>query len=74
MVYRQAYSIFEDARYTTMSLTVRKIEKTRPGEKPIALSDGLGLELRISPNGSKGWRFRYVRPNCSGQVIQATVF
>ncbi|WP_299256949.1 integrase arm-type DNA-binding domain-containing protein [uncultured Kushneria sp.] len=46
-----------------MSLTVRKIEKTKPGEKPIALSDGLGLELRISPNGSKGWRFRYVRPN-----------
>ncbi len=46
-----------------MPLTIRKIETTKPGPKSIALSDGLGLELRISPNGSRGWRLRYTRPN-----------
>lgn len=56
-------TLFEDTRYTTMPLTVRKIETTKPGPKSIALSDGMGLELRISPNGSRGWRLRYTRPN-----------
>ncbi|MAM59070.1 MAG: integrase [Salinicola sp.] len=46
-----------------MPLTSRKIETTKPGPKTIALSDGLGLELRISPNGHRGWRLRYTRPN-----------
>ncbi|WP_413615123.1 integrase arm-type DNA-binding domain-containing protein [Halomonas cupida] len=46
-----------------MPLTIRKIETTKPGSKEIALSDGMGLELRISPKGQKGWRLRYTRPN-----------
>lgn len=46
-----------------MALTIRKIETTKPGTKEISLSDGLGLELRISPKGRKGWRLRYTRPN-----------
>ncbi|WP_442906242.1 Arm DNA-binding domain-containing protein [Halomonas sp. GT] len=54
---------FEDARYTAMALTVRQINSTKPSTKIITLSDGLGLELRISPNGSRGWRLRYTRPN-----------
>ena len=46
-----------------MPLTIRKIETTTPGSKEVTLSDGLGLELRISPKGRKGWRLRYTRPN-----------
>lgn len=46
-----------------MPLTARKIETTKPGPKTVTLSDGSGLELRISPNGKRGWRLRYTRPN-----------
>ncbi|OHV09998.1 tyrosine-type recombinase/integrase [Kushneria phosphatilytica] len=46
-----------------MSLTIRQIKASKPGKKEITLSDGLGLELRISPSGRKGWRLRYTRPN-----------
>ncbi|MCM2973354.1 tyrosine-type recombinase/integrase [Larsenimonas suaedae] len=46
-----------------MPLTVRKIEATKPGPKPITLIDGSGLQLVISPKGSRGWRLRYTRPN-----------
>lgn len=48
-----------------MPLTARKIEKTKPADKVITLSDGMGLELRISPSGSRGWRLRYMRPDGS---------
>jgi len=48
-----------------MPLTARQIEKTKPSDKLITLSDGSGLELRISPNGRRGWRFRYMRPDGS---------
>ncbi|MGQ7242137.1 tyrosine-type recombinase/integrase [Salinicola sp. V024] len=48
-----------------MPLTARKIESTKPADKVITLSDGSGLELRITPNGKRGWRFRYVRPDGS---------
>ncbi|MCX2524430.1 tyrosine-type recombinase/integrase [Larsenimonas rhizosphaerae] len=48
-----------------MPLTARQIEKTKPGDKVKTLSDGMGLELRISPSGKRGWRFRYTRPDGS---------
>lgn len=46
-----------------MPLTIRKIEATKPGPKPVTLIDGAGLQLVISPSGSRGWRLRYTRPN-----------
>jgi len=30
-----------------------------PGEKPVKLYDSLGLYLHITPNGHKGWRWKY---------------
>jgi integrase len=41
------------------SLTDTKIRNTKPGEKAIKLSDGLGLYLDIRPSGLKVWRYRY---------------
>lgn len=55
--------LFDNARYTTMTLTIRQINATKPSTKIVSLSDGQGLELRVSPNGSRGWRLRYTRPN-----------
>ncbi|KAA0010750.1 DUF4102 domain-containing protein [Billgrantia pellis] len=46
-----------------MPLTIRKIETSKPGPKVTTLTDGMGLQLVISPNGSRGWRLRYTRPN-----------
>ena len=40
-------------------LTVFAIEKTKPQDKPILLTDGNGLHLLINPNGSRLWRLRY---------------
>src|SRR5690606_4418550 len=40
-------------------LTVRKIETAKPEPKPYMLRDGGSLFLRIQPNGSKLWWYRY---------------
>lgn len=40
-------------------LTDTQIRKTKPGEKPIKLTDAGGLHLHITPAGSKIWRWRY---------------
>lgn len=40
-------------------LTDTQIRKTKPGEKPIKLTDAGGLHLYITPAGSKIWRWRY---------------
>src|SRR5262245_24882260 len=40
-------------------LTDAVIRRTRPGLKPIKLSDSGGLFLLIQPNGSKLWRQAY---------------
>jgi len=42
-----------------MPLTDAKIRSTRPGEKPIKLTDGGGLYLEVRPTGAKLWRYRY---------------
>jgi integrase len=42
-----------------MPLTDTKIRNTKPGDKPIKLTDGGGLYLEIRPTGSKLWRYRY---------------
>lgn len=43
-------------------LTNTAIEKAKPKAKEYSLSDGLGLSLRIKPNGAKLWLFNYYRP------------
>ena len=40
-------------------LTDTRIKTTKPSEKPIKLTDGSGLYLLITPNGSRLWRYRY---------------
>jgi hypothetical protein len=42
-----------------MSLTQLAIVNAKAKDKPLMLSDGLGLHLLVQPNGSKLWRFRY---------------
>lgn len=42
-----------------MPLTDAKIRNTKPGEKPIKLTDGGGLYLEVRPSGAKLWRYRY---------------
>lgn len=42
-----------------MPLTDTAIRNTKPTEKPIKLTDGGGLYLLLSPNGSRWWRLDY---------------
>lgn len=40
-----------------------EIKNARPSVKPRVLYDGNGLELKITPQGSKLWLFRYYHPH-----------
>ncbi len=42
-----------------MSLTNLSIQAAKATDKALKLFDGRGLYLLVSPNGSKGWRFKY---------------
>ena len=42
-----------------MPLTDAKIRNTKPGDKPIKLTDGGGLYLEVRTTGAKLWRYRY---------------
>ena len=42
-----------------MPLTDTEIRKVKPGDKACKMSDGGGLFLLLSPNGSKWWRLKY---------------
>jgi integrase len=42
-----------------MPLTDAKIRNTKPGDKPIKLTDGGGLYLEVRMTGAKLWRYRY---------------
>lgn len=42
-----------------VKLTDRKIRTTNPTIKEYTLSDGDGLQLRIRPNGTKAWQYKY---------------
>lgn len=46
----------------TTPLSVTEIKHANPREKEYSLSDGQGLFLRVRPNGSKNWVFKYQRP------------
>ncbi|MDW7664779.1 MAG: Arm DNA-binding domain-containing protein, partial [Nitrosomonadaceae bacterium] len=40
-------------------LTEQSCKNAKPQSKIFYLNDGAGLRLRIRPNGSKSWVFRY---------------
>ena len=42
-----------------MPLSEIVIHQAKPGPKAIKIFDGRGLYLLLSPNGSRGWRFKY---------------
>jgi integrase len=42
-----------------MPITDAKIRNTKPGDKPIKLTDGGGLYLEVRKTGAKLWRYRY---------------
>ncbi len=42
-----------------MPLTDTAIKKTKPGDKPVKLSDSKGMYLLVNPAGSKLWRWKY---------------
>lgn len=42
-----------------MPLTNLAIQAAKADDRPIKLFDGRGLFLLVTPNGSKGWRFKY---------------
>jgi hypothetical protein len=43
----------------TNKLTSKELENAKPEAKSRRLSDGGGLYLEITPNGSKYWRLAY---------------
>lgn len=47
---------------TTKQLTATEIKNAKPKAKVYKLADGGGLSLRIRPNGTKDWIFRYKEP------------
>ena len=59
-----------------MSLTDSQIRNTKPGKKPIKMTDGGGLFLEVRPSGAKLWRYRYRIANkenvfAAGEYIHA---
>jgi len=46
----------------TKPLTNTEVKAAKPKDKEYNLADGLGLQLRVKPNGSKLWLFNYQRP------------
>ena len=48
---------------TTAPLTDTACRTAKPKEREYKLFDGDGLYLLVQPNGRKGWRLRYVKPD-----------
>ena len=55
-----------------MKLTVKTIERLKPGKKNYRVADGHGLALLIHKNGSKYWRHRYRRPS-NGKAAELAI-
>ncbi|WP_251768811.1 integrase arm-type DNA-binding domain-containing protein [Vibrio sp. SCSIO 43169] len=51
----------------TTRLTDREIKNTPVKDREYILADGNGLNIRIRPNGTKSWQFRY-SDTVSGKV------
>ena len=47
---------------TVTPLNNTQVKQAKPREKEYTLSDGDGLQLRVRPNGSKIWVFKYTNP------------
>lgn len=39
-------------------LSAQEVKNAKPGEKPIKLSDALGMYLEIVPGGANSWRMK----------------
>ncbi|ACZ11790.1 tyrosine-type recombinase/integrase [Sulfurospirillum deleyianum] len=52
-----------------LPLTDTELKKSKIQEKTYRLTDGAGLYLLVEPNGSKGWRLDYTRPNGGRNTI-----
>lgn len=50
-------------------LTDTQIKSAKPKEKDFTLSDGSGLYLLIKSNGSKIWRFNYIKPSTKKRAL-----
>ena len=48
---------------TTAPLSDSACRSAKPTDRAYKLFDGDGLYLLVQPNGRKGWRFRYVKPD-----------
>ncbi|QTT91453.1 tyrosine-type recombinase/integrase [Pseudomonas chlororaphis] len=48
---------------TTAPLSDSTCRSAKPTDRAYKLFDGDGLYLLVQPNGRKGWRFRYVKPD-----------
>ncbi|MES2818716.1 MAG: integrase arm-type DNA-binding domain-containing protein [Pseudomonadota bacterium] len=48
---------------TTAPLSDSACRSAKPKDRPYKLFDGDGLYLLVQPNGRKGWRLRYVKPD-----------
>jgi integrase len=48
-----------NTKYTNMSLSDLEVRSAKPGARLVKLSDGGGLQLRITPDGAKRWRLAY---------------
>ncbi len=46
----------------TRPLTNTEVDKAKPQSKVSSLFDGEGLELKITPSGTKKWLFKYYKP------------
>jgi integrase len=47
---------------TTRQLTNTEVSQSKPKNKEYYLADGKGLQLRVRPNGTKQWLFKYFKP------------
>lgn len=46
----------------TKPLNNTEVKNAKAAERALVLYDGDGLELQVTPGGSKLWRFRYYKP------------
>ena len=51
-------------------LTDKELKKASPRSKPYKLYDEKGLVMRVKPNGTKGWEFKYRVDGPNGRKIE----
>jgi hypothetical protein len=55
---------------TTAPLSDSACRSAKPTDRAYKLFDGDGLYLLVQPNGRKGWRLRYVKPDGREDLIR----